>query len=54
VDVGGEVLEDELDPPVPIDRLLENAGLRVAPLEKFYAKGPKAFGYLFVGVATKA
>ena len=38
----------------PIDRLLENAGLRVAPLEKFYAKGPKAFGYLFEGVATKA
>jgi ubiquinone/menaquinone biosynthesis C-methylase UbiE len=37
----------------PIDRLLENAGLRVAPLEKFYAKGPKAFGYLFEGVATK-
>jgi ubiquinone/menaquinone biosynthesis C-methylase UbiE len=37
----------------PIDRLLENAGLRIAPLEKFYAKGPKAFGYLFEGVATK-
>jgi ubiquinone/menaquinone biosynthesis C-methylase UbiE len=37
----------------PIDRLLENAGLRVAPLEKFYAKGPRAFGYLFEGVATR-
>ena len=37
----------------PIDRLLENAGLRVAPLETFYAKGPKAFAYLFEGVATK-
>ena len=37
----------------PIDRLLENTGLRVAPLEKFYAKGPKPFGYLFEGVATK-
>jgi ubiquinone/menaquinone biosynthesis C-methylase UbiE len=38
----------------PIDRLLESAGLRVAPLETFYAKGPKPFGYLFEGVATKA
>ena len=38
----------------PIDRLLENAGLTVAPLETFYAKGPKPFGYLFEGVATKA
>lgn len=38
----------------PIDRLLENAGLTVAPLDTFYAKGPKPFGYLFEGVATKA
>ena len=38
----------------PIDALLERAGLVVAPLETFYAKGPKPFGYLFEGVATKA
>ena len=38
----------------PIDALLERAGLVVSPLETFYAKGPKPFGYLFEGVATKA
>ena len=38
----------------PIDRLLEGAGFKVAPLETFYANGPKPFGYLFEGLATKA
>ena len=38
----------------PIDALLEGAGLVVSPLKTFYAKGPKPFGYLFEGVATKA
>jgi ubiquinone/menaquinone biosynthesis C-methylase UbiE len=38
----------------PIDRLVERAGLIVAPLETFYASGPRFFGYLFQGVATKA
>jgi hypothetical protein len=38
----------------PIDDLLERAGFVVAPLETFYAKGPKPFTYLFEGVATKA
>lgn len=38
----------------PIDELLERAGLVVSPLETFYARGPKPFGYLFEGVATKA
>ena len=38
----------------PIDAILERAGLVVSPLETFYAKGPKPFGYLFEGVATKA
>lgn len=38
----------------PIDRLLERAGLVVAPLATFYANGPKPFGYLFEGVATKS
>jgi hypothetical protein len=36
-----------------IDRLLEAAGFAVAPLETFYAKGPKPFGYLFEGLARK-
>ena len=38
----------------PIDALLERAGLVVAPLETFYAKGPKPFSYFYEGVATKA
>jgi ubiquinone/menaquinone biosynthesis C-methylase UbiE len=38
----------------PIDALLERAGLVVSPLKTFYGKGPKAFGYLYEGVATKA
>ena len=38
----------------PIDRLLASAGLTVAPLETFYASGPKPFVYQFEGVATKA
>jgi ubiquinone/menaquinone biosynthesis C-methylase UbiE len=37
-----------------IDQLLERAGLVVSPLDTFYAKGPKPFGYLFEGVATKS
>lgn len=38
----------------PIDQLLEQAGLVVSPLATFYVKGPKPFGYLFEGVATKS
>ena len=38
----------------PIDKLIDHAGLAVSPLKTFYAKGPKPFGYLFEGVATKA
>jgi ubiquinone/menaquinone biosynthesis C-methylase UbiE len=38
----------------PIDTLLARAGLVVSPLDTFYLKGPKPFGYLFEGVATKA
>jgi ubiquinone/menaquinone biosynthesis C-methylase UbiE len=37
-----------------IDQLLERAGLVVSPLDTFYATGPKPFGYLFEGVATKS
>lgn len=37
----------------PIDELVSGSGLRVERLENFYLKGPKAFGYMFEGVATK-
>lgn len=38
----------------PIDRLVRNSGLEVTQLENYYAKGPRPFGYMFEGVATKA
>jgi len=37
-----------------IDRLVEDAGLRITKLDTFYAKGPKAFAYMYEGVATKS
>jgi SAM-dependent methyltransferase len=37
----------------PIDRLLVDAGLTVDRLENYYVKGPKLFGYMYEGVATK-
>lgn len=37
----------------PIDRLVEGAGFEMSQLETFYAKGPKAFGYLYEGRATR-
>jgi ubiquinone/menaquinone biosynthesis C-methylase UbiE len=37
----------------PIDELVSASGLRVERMEHFYLKGPKAFGYMFEGVATK-
>ncbi len=36
-----------------IDELIRVAGLDVSQLENRYLKGPKPFGYLYVGVATK-
>jgi ubiquinone/menaquinone biosynthesis C-methylase UbiE len=38
----------------PIDRLVLNSGLKLIRLENYYAKGPRAFGYMFEGVATKS
>lgn len=38
----------------PIDQLVRNSGLEVLRLENYYAKGPRPFGYMFEGVATKS
>jgi SAM-dependent methyltransferase len=38
----------------PIGRLVEEAGFEMTRLENFYAKGPKATGYMFEGLATKS
>ena len=38
----------------PIDRLVDGAGLQLEKVDNYFAKGPKPFGYLFEGVATKA
>lgn len=37
----------------PIDQLVRNAGLELIQLENYYAKGPRPFGYMFEGAATK-
>jgi len=37
-----------------IDQLVLNAGLELLRLENYYAKGPRPFGYMFEGVATKS
>lgn len=37
----------------PIAQHLENSDLQVAQLETFYDKGPKPFGFLYLGTATK-
>jgi hypothetical protein len=33
---------------------VRNSGLEVTQLENYYAKGPRPFGYMFEGVATKS
>jgi len=38
----------------PIDELVLNSGLELTRLENYYAKGPRPFGYMFEGVATKS
>jgi SAM-dependent methyltransferase len=38
----------------PIDQLVLNSGLKLVRLENYYAKGPRPFGYMFEGVATKS
>jgi ubiquinone/menaquinone biosynthesis C-methylase UbiE len=37
----------------PIDQLIRDSGLKLTRLENYYAKGPRPFGYMFEGVATK-
>lgn len=38
----------------PIDNLVRGSGLELSQLQNFSAKGPKPFGYMFEGVASKA
>jgi SAM-dependent methyltransferase len=38
----------------PIDQLVAGSGLTIARLDNYYAKGPKTFGYMFEGTATKS
>jgi ubiquinone/menaquinone biosynthesis C-methylase UbiE len=37
----------------PIDEVIERAGLQVTAIDNYFARGPKPFGYMFEGVATK-
>ena len=37
----------------PIDQLIENAGLALTSIERYYLPGPKPFGYTFEGSAAK-
>ena len=37
----------------PIGRLVAGAGLELTRLDNYYLKGPRAFGYMFDGVATR-
>jgi SAM-dependent methyltransferase len=37
----------------PIDSVLTDAGLHIDLLDNYYIKGPKAFGYMYEGTATR-
>jgi ubiquinone/menaquinone biosynthesis C-methylase UbiE len=37
-----------------IDQLVRNSGLALTQLENYYANGPRPFGYMFEGIATKS
>ena len=37
----------------PIRELIADAGFRIEHLDNYYASGPKMFGYMYEGVATK-
>jgi ubiquinone/menaquinone biosynthesis C-methylase UbiE len=37
----------------PIDQLLIDAGFHITRLENYYMRGPKPYGYMFEGVASK-
>jgi len=38
----------------PIAQLVANSGLEVAHLDNYYTSGPRTFGYMFEGTATKS
>jgi ubiquinone/menaquinone biosynthesis C-methylase UbiE len=38
----------------PIDQLVAGSGLHLTRIDRYYAKGPRSFGYMFEGVATKS
>jgi ubiquinone/menaquinone biosynthesis C-methylase UbiE len=38
----------------PIDELVVKSGLKLVRLENYYVEGPRSFGYMFEGLATKA
>jgi len=37
-----------------IDTLVANSGLEMTSLDQYYVKGPKVFGYMYEGIATKS
>lgn len=37
----------------PVERLVTDSGLRITNLETYYLKGPRTFGSMYEGVATK-
>jgi hypothetical protein len=38
----------------PIDKLVAGSGFKIGRIDNYYVKGPRPFGYMFEGVATKA
>ncbi|HEY1633232.1 MAG TPA: hypothetical protein VGF64_00625 [Acidimicrobiales bacterium] len=38
----------------PIDQLVGGSGLDLTRIDRYYVKGPRSFGYMFEGIATKS